>query len=134
MDKYRLLEHKADLKIKVFSQDLTELFVNAALAVAEQQNPMAQKEAEEWEPIEIESNDLDSLLVDWLNEILSRSDLNRKIYTNFQIEELSKSHLKARIAGQKVSQKQIDIKAATYYQLEIEKKGNQWQATIVFDI
>lgn len=134
MKKYELLEHRADLKIRIFGQDLAELFINAALAIAEQQNPQAKKPTQERESIEINSPDLNSLLVDWLNEILSRSDLNDKVYFNFQIEELSENHLKARIAGQKVVQKQIDIKAATYYQLKIKQVNNHWQAVIIFDI
>ena len=135
MKKYELLEHRADLRIKVFGQDLAELFVNAALAVAEQQNPEAKNQpAQEWESVEINSPDLNSLLVDWLNEILSRSDLNKKIYFNFKIEELSEKHCQAKIAGQKVAQKQIDIKAATYHNLEIKKVNNHWQVIIIFDI
>jgi SHS2 domain-containing protein len=137
MKKFELLEHRADLKIKVYGQDLNQLFVNAGLAMAEQQNPVAKNQPsakQEWESIEINSPDLNSLLVDWLNEILSRSDLNHKVYFNFQIKELSKNHLQAKIAGQKVEQKQIDIKAATYHGLEIKKIDEHWQVIIIFDI
>lgn len=134
MKKYELLEHRADLKIKVLGQDLKELFINAALAMAEQQNPAVKKPAQEWESVEINSPDLNSLLVDWLNEILSRSDLNHKIYFNFKIEELSEKHCQAKIAGQKVVQKQIDIKAVTYHGLDIKQINNHWQAIIIFDI
>ncbi len=137
MKKFEILEHRADLRIKVYGQDLKELFVNAGLAVAEQQNPEVKNEPsekKEWESIEIHSPDLNSLLVDWLNEILSRSDLNRKIYFNFQIEELSEKHCQAKIAGRKVDQKQIDIKAATYHGLEVKKINNHWQVIIIFDI
>ena len=134
MRNFELLEHRADLKIKVFGQDLKELFINAALAMAEQQNPAAKKPNQEWESIEINSPDLNSLLVDWLNEILSRSDLNKKVYLDFKIEKLSEKHCQAQIAGQKVDQKQIDIKAATYHQLEIKKINNHWQVIVIFDI
>ncbi|MBL7155132.1 MAG: archease [Candidatus Portnoybacteria bacterium] len=133
MKKFEVLEHRADLKIKVFGQDLAELFINAASAIAEQQNPKAKKTTEEWESVEINSPDLNSLLVDWLNEILSRSDLNHKIYFNFKIEELSEKHCRAKIAGQKVVQKEIDIKAATYHGLEVKKVDEHWQAIIIFD-
>ncbi len=135
MKGYELLEHRADLKIRIFGQDLTGLFVNAGLAVAEQQNPSVENRApEKWESIEINSPDLSSLLVDWLNEILSRSDLNNKVYNNFQIEELSGNHLRAQIAGQKVDQKRVDIKAATYHGLEIKKIDKHWQAVVIFDV
>ena len=135
MKKFELLEHRADLKIRIFGQDLTKLFINAGLAIAEQQNPTAKNQpSEKWESIEINSPDLNSLLVDWLNEILSCSDLNKKVYNNFQIKELSENYLRAQIAGQKVDQKQIDIKAATYHELKIKKIDNHWQVIVIFDI
>jgi SHS2 domain-containing protein len=136
MKKFEILEHTADLKIRVFGRDLAELFVNAALAVAEQQKPDVdqQKPIEEWELVVVKSPDINSLLVDWLNEILSRSDLNRKVYNNFQIEELTENHLQAKIAGQKIDRKQIEIKAATYHGLEVKKVNEYWEAIIIFDI
>ena len=135
--KFEVLEHPADLKIRVFGQTLAELFVNAALAVAEQQNPQIVSQPSkrpEWESVEVKSAGLNSLLVDWLNEILSRADINNKVYTDFKIEQLSEKQLRAQIAGQSVAQKKIEIKAATYYGLEIEKTNKHWQAVIILDI
>jgi SHS2 domain-containing protein len=137
MKKFEILEHTADLKIKVSGQDLAELFINAALAVAEQQKPGITdqpREKEEWESAEIQSADLNSLLVDWLNEILSRSDLNGRVYRHFKIEDLSENYLRAKMTGQKVEQKQIEIKAATYHGLNIKKTNDHWEAIIIFDI
>ena len=135
MKKFKFLEHKADLKIRIYGRDLAELFVNAALSLAEQQNPKIYPSADrEWESIEIQSSDLESLLIDWLNEILSQSDLNQKIYNHFKIEEISENQLKAKIAGVKTEQKQTEIKAATYHGLEIKKTNNHWQAIVILDI
>ncbi len=134
---FELLEHTADLKIRVIGKDLPELFINAGLAIAAQQNPQVKDQPLKkpiWESVEIKSADQKSLLIDWLNEILSRSDLNDKVYVSFRIKELSETRLRARIAGRKVSQKQIDIKAATYHDLEIRQVNSHWQAIIVFDI
>lgn len=135
MKKYEILEHKADLKIKAFGQDLAELFVNAALALAEQQAAdLGLKPKESWEEVKIESSDLNSLLVDWLNEILYLSEVNHCLYFDFRIEELTHTRLKAKIRGRPMTQKKIDIKAVTYHGLEIKKIDNRWQAVILFDI
>ncbi len=134
MKKFEILDHIADLKVKVYGRNLIELFINAALVVAEQQAGIKKEESADWEIVEIESVDLESLLVDWLNEILSRSDLNQKAYLSFKIEELTKKRLRAKIAGQKVEQKEIEIKAATYHDLEIKQVNDYWQAVVIFDI
>ncbi len=137
--KYEILEHPADLKIRAFGKDLPEVFVNMAKAVAWQQlqipNHKTQISKEE-EDIFVESDDLNALLVDWLSEILYRSDINKKVYINFEIIEFSESpyKIKARIKGAPVEAKNIDIKAATYHDLKIEKIADGWEATVVFDI
>lgn len=140
---YKILEHRADLKIKAYGKDLAELFVNAALAMASQQAMSIDRQADEKskglkepEEVIIESADLKSLLVDWLNEILYRSDVNAKVYFDFEIEELNESpaKLKAKISGRPFEQKKLDIKAATYHDLDIIKKDDYYEAIIIFDI
>ncbi|MBU1102694.1 archease [Patescibacteria group bacterium] len=143
MQKYEILEHPADLKIRVFGKDLPEVFVNAALAMAEQQTrnseikkfyPERSRRVGNWETVEIESADLESLLVDWLSEILYRGEVNKKVYFDFAIKEFQKTKLRGKIKGVAVQQKSLDIKAATYHDLSIKKTGQYWRATLIFDI
>lgn len=133
--RYSILEHTADLKIKVFGKDLPELFSNAALAMAEQLKPGIRPPIEgKWEKIEIKSSDLEPLLVDWLSEILYRSDVNHRVYAEIKIEEISERELKAKIRGTSIGKKDLDIKAVTYHGLEIKQIGNYWEAVIIFDV
>jgi SHS2 domain-containing protein len=116
---------------------LPQLFVNIAQAVAKQQkNKIDKKDEGEWEEIQIESADLESFLVDWLGEILYRSEINKKVYFDFEIMEFSENpyKIKARIKGAPVEAKNTDIKAATYHDLEIKKIGDNWEAIVIFDI
>lgn len=141
MQKYEILEHPADLKIKASGQDLSEVFVNLALGVASQQLGVddlggATANESEWEELVLESESLESLLIDWLNEILYRSDVNQKVYLDFKILQFSESpaKIKTKIRGQKVAQKKSEIKAATYHELEIQKTEGTREATVIFDI
>jgi len=134
--KYEILDHPADLKIKAFGNDLPEVFVNMALAIAEQQSPTQIQAKEPAEEIIVESDSLDSLFVDWLSEILYRGEVNKKIYTDFEVTEFSENpyKIKAKIKGVPVESKNIDIKAVTYHELEIKKISDHWEAIVVFDI
>jgi len=140
MDKqYEILEHPADLKIRAFGKDLPEVFVNAAQAIAFQQLqiPNSKKQIpNEEEEIFIESDSLGSLLVDWLSEILYRGEVNKKVYTDFEVAEFSENpyKIKSKTKGVPFEQKGIDIKAVTYHELEIKKAGDHWEAVVVFDI
>ncbi|TSC53761.1 MAG: hypothetical protein LiPW39_93 [Parcubacteria group bacterium LiPW_39] len=138
---YEILEHTADFKMKAYGKDLPEVFVNMAKGVASQQleindlNEAGQTQGE-WEEVAVETDDLESLLVDWLNEILYRSDANKKIYSDFEVLEFSESpyKIKTKIRGLPTTQKKLEIKAATYHELEIKKTDGGWQATVIFDI
>lgn len=137
MKKFEILEHTADLKIRIYGQNLAELFINAGLALASQQTGnkfLGIDQGEIWEEVELDSGDLNSLLVDWLNELLSRSDINKKVYSDFQIKKISEKSLRAKIRGALLEKKEIEIKGATYHGLEIIQRDNQWQAIVIFDI
>lgn len=134
---YQILPHTADLKIKAIGKELPEVFINAALAIASQQSPEAKKsEDEPWQEVFVQSADLSSLMVDWLNEILYQSEANQKVYLGFEILDFSEkpARIKAKIRGPRVPTKNIEIKAATYHQLDIKKVKSGWQVVVVFDI
>lgn len=139
--KYKILEHPADLKIQTFGKDLPEIFVNMALAVAGQQLGIDDpenfpKSDEQKEEIVVESADIELLLVDWLNEILYRSDASGKVYVDFEVTQFSESPPKiaARISGAPFAAPKEDIKAATYHGVEIKKSKGIWETTVLFDI
>lgn len=145
MQKYEILEHTADLKIKSYGKTLPEVFVNMAQGLASQQLGVEDlSEAGEadsgWEDVAVEADGLESLLVDWLNEILYRSDVSQKVYLDFGLSggglEFSESpyKIKTKIRGVKIAQKKLEIKAATYHELEIKKTDGGWEATAIFDI
>ncbi len=137
MDKrYEILDHPADLKIKAFGKDLSEVFMNMALAIASEQLPAQNQLQTPAEEIVVESDSLESLFVDWLSEILYRGEVNKKVYDDFKITEFSKEpfKIKAKIRGVAVESKNIDIKAVTYHELEIRKVDDHWEGVVVFDI
>jgi len=138
MKSFEILEHTADLKIKAWGKDLPEVFVNLAKGVASQQVDDLKQETshQSWEEIKVESPDLSSLLIDWLNEILYQGEINQKVYLDFQVLEFSQQppKIKAKIRGCPVQTKNIEIKAATYHDLEIKKLDSKWQVVVVFDI
>lgn len=133
---YQILDHPADLKLKIFGESLKDLFCNLVRAIAAEIKSSTLgtlPKVELWEEVEIESPDLFSLFVDFASEIIYRSDANNKIYVSCEIEEIKENKLKAKIAGIKAGKK-LDIKAATYHEGYVKKMDNHWEAKILFDI
>ena len=142
--KYKILEHKADIKIKVFGKTLEGLFKNAVWAMASilvKSLKFKVKSLRLKKIITTKSINEEVLLVDFLNDILGESQINQAIYPeirliDFQPEGLQgMAYLKAEISGYKIGRFDEDIKAVTYHDLSIRQNENGvWEATILFDV
>lgn len=138
---YEVLDHPADLRIKVYGQIMEELFINAATAMAQvlkgDTNIKMSTNDTNRIQIKIKSLDSNSLLVDFLNEILSRSQINKAVYlaSEVKFQNLKKGALlNSKLISSPVKRFDEDIKAVTYEDLNIKKIGRLYQTNIVFDI
>ncbi len=134
---YELIEHTADVGIRVKADDLKELFKNAALAMFDIIAVRYQVRSDTKE-IKIEQNavSLDELFINWLNELLSLSSAKEIIFSDFKISEIDDKHINvvAMASSSKNYKVNVEIKAATYHQLKIEKLKEGWQAEVIFDV
>jgi len=84
--------------------------------------------------VEVQGSDSESLLVNWLNELLYLHETEQQVYTDFDIQELTSTCLKATVFGGETQEVQLIIKAATYHNLSIRQTKSGYQATVVFDV
>ena len=135
---YEIIEHTADIGIKVKGKDLKELFKNAAAAmfdlIAERKDTKAVSRKKI--KVEEDADDLEELFVNWLNELLSLSATKELIFPAFEIKKLDKKNLKAIAMGENINKYKVnrEIKAATYHALEIKEAESGWQAQVIFDV
>lgn len=136
MKKYEILEHKADLKIRAFGKTKEELFQNMLFGMIKSMRPKIKKSKEKIRrEIKINSLDLSALLVDFLNEILYQSQVNKEIYFGTSFKKLTDNEIEGELIGQKVESFGEDIKAVTYHNLDVrQREDGIWEATILFDI
>lgn len=134
MEKYEILEHKADFKIRAFGRSKEELFENALLGM--ESGFGAKLDTKESKAaVKIKSLDLKSLLVDFLSECLYLIQTKKEIYQMVKFVKFSDTELEADLFGKIAERFNDDIKAATYYQLEVgQKEDGSWEAVALFDI
>lgn len=133
--RFEILEHKADLKLRVFGGDLKKLFQNAVFALAVNQKGDSDFEGESLKKeIKIESSNINNLLVDFLNEVLYLSDIEERVFPEIEFKKINEKGLEAVASGYKYDNLKIEIKAATYHGLEIKKENDEFVAEIVFDV
>ena len=86
--------------------------------------------------IKQKADNLEELLVNWLNELLSLSATKELIFFKFKINKLDKNNLEAEVSGYEIKNYKVntEIKAATYHQLKLEKNPSGWSAEVIFDV
>lgn len=131
---YEFLEHTGDIKMHVSGSGLSRLFIAAAEGMTEYLfGKDILKDHSLTETIALSSPDRESLLVDWLSEILYRSTIGRRAYMDFNVNDISEVSISATAISYPAIAKD-DIKAVTYHDLRIEEKNGVWCADIVFDV
>jgi len=135
---YEVLEHTADIGIRVKSSSLESLFKNAGLAITgisvEKQkinNPEKHKIV-----ITQKANNVEELFINWLNELLSASAAEGLIFEDIKINQINEQFIDAIAIGTDIKnyKTNTEIKAATYHQLKVRKSGSLWQAEVIFDV
>jgi SHS2 domain-containing protein len=134
---FEVLDHTADVGIIAYGADLKQAFANAAKGLFSLITRLSDVEETLHRDIELTAADRESLLVDWLNELVYYFDAEGILFKRFDIIELNNSHLKARGYGEKADSARHElktgVKAATYHMLKIEK-NNGYRVQVIFDI
>jgi SHS2 domain-containing protein len=138
MQKFDILPHIADIRLKVSADTLNGLF-KAALDgmnfIMKNKFTEVNTSGEFRSKIEIISLDVSMLLIDFLSEVLTLSHKNKACYKINGFEILDNSKITAVIEGSRVDGFDEDIKAVTYTEAEIVKNNlKQYETIIVFDI
>jgi SHS2 domain-containing protein len=135
---FEIIDHTADMGIVAYGTDVEELFSNAALALFSLITEPERIEEKLHLDLEISSEGRDSLLVEWLNELIYLFDVKHILFNRFDIGSLTHNDLKATCYGENFDPMRHKIKrgvkAATYHMLRLEKNGSGYKSQIIFDI
>jgi SHS2 domain-containing protein len=128
-------EHTADVGLRVRGATLADLFANAArgmldLAVGGEKTVQEQERV----ALELQAPDIETLLVDWLTELLYLMEDGSFIPAGVEVVAVEANSLRAEAIGGAGADLHRHIKAVTYHDLSIEKTEGGYQATVVFDV
>jgi SHS2 domain-containing protein len=91
VDIYELIEHTADIGIRVKAKDLKDLFRNAGLAIF--QISAEKKKIKQIKPHNLtiiqKADNLEELFINWLNELLSLSSSKGLIFEEILIKKIN---------------------------------------------
>jgi riboflavin kinase/FMN adenylyltransferase len=140
--RYREIEHTADRALWVWGSELPDLFAGAAEGMYSLMADLDGLVATDWRQVRLEALDRETLLVDWLNELLFLTEMERVLFVDYRIESLTESAstgpagaaLVARVGGASMPVTKASIKAATFHDLEIVQADSGWSTQITFDV
>jgi len=134
---FDIVNHTADVGIVAYGADISQAFVNAARALFSLITELDDVEEVLYRDTELTASDEESLLVEWLNELIYLFDAEGIIFKRFDITKLNPTRLKARSYGEKVDSSKhklkTGVKAATYHMLKVDK-DNGCKVQVLFDI
>lgn len=135
---FEILEHPADIGLRVFGRTLMDLFVNAghglvAIALEPQDAGPAERIV-----LTARGSDRESLLVNWLSEILFFMDAEGWVFREFRVQKLGDNAIEGEGLGERrdpaLYPRTVAVKAVTYHQLSVLKTAEGWEAVVYFDI
>ncbi|NLS45248.1 MAG: archease [Firmicutes bacterium] len=155
---YEVLEHTADIGLRAFGDTLEEVFTCMALGMISLiLSPDSHVSSREKKHIKVTGYDPESLMVEWLSELLFQIYSENFLLSDIQsIEIRVPEHIpadpngylvSATISGEKFRTEthkfDLEIKGVTYHMLKVERldspeeepnhKG-KWQAQVILDI
>lgn len=135
--KYKFLSHTADIKFQAFGNSLKEVFENSALALFNAIYGGKIKNKKKFK-INVHGHDLESLLYNFLEEVLVLIDSKNFLPSKIKILKFNEKDFKieAEVQGDDAENYQISmhVKAITYNEMFIKKIKNKFITQVVLDI
>jgi SHS2 domain-containing protein len=135
---FEILEHTADIGFRAQAGTLQELFAESAaalVAIAMEPDYIADRLAY---PLAASGIDRESLLVNWLNEVLYWVDGERVAFNRFEFQEFTPVLVRATGFGEPRDHlrhtPRLVVKGVTYHQLQVASDATGWSARVYLDI
>jgi SHS2 domain-containing protein len=138
----RMFEHTADIGFKLRAGTLEELFLLAAQGLLRVLLPLLPESDGMEEPINLEGETLDDLLVAWLDELLHLVQSKGLVPIALEVAVAALEprgwRLEARASVAEwepaTMQQQIEVKGTTYHGLRVREEKGAWHANVIFDV
>ena len=135
---HETFDHTADMGLRIRAADLDTLFVEAAEALfGAVVEDLATVRPLQKIDVELDGEEIEFLLFDWLRELLYHFDAEHLLFGKFSVH-VTDAGLTASAWGEPLDRArhnlEHEVKAITYHGLRVEKVGDQWEAEVIVDI
>ncbi|MFH0802402.1 MAG: archease [bacterium] len=139
LQKFLILDHTADVRLRASGESPAELFKNAALGLFSLLSDYEKVRPCDSYSITASGTDLESLLVSFLSELIYQFEARQLLFSEIEIRRLDEGAflIEATARGEKYDPSRHVIrsyvKGVTYHGLKVEYEES-WTAEIVLDV
>jgi SHS2 domain-containing protein len=136
----RTLPHVGEWKVELRASTIEGVFLELARTLADATGPSSGTPSSmPWERVVLHAHDDATLLVDWANELIGRSEVAALAYREVRDLVVTRVdgdslRLTAEIRGAPVDEWVSPVKAATYHDASVMRVGDGWLAVVLFDV
>lgn len=145
MEPYEILDHPADIGLRIRGRTMEELFRHAAwgffdlvtdLTVFRQAEAQILPKAQY--DFNLEASGLSDLMHLWLRELVYVFSAKRYVLVDFSFLELSETQLRVHGAGSvfdpRRHEQKLEVKAVTHHCFSLEHLKDFWKVQVIFDV
>ena len=136
MKRFEIIEHTADIGLIAYGVNLADAFANAAYGLFSIITDIDKLTSVESRRVSVNAQDIESLLFNWLNQLIYLFDVEHLLFHSFNITVFSENELDAICHGEKYNafrhRINMGVKSATYHTLEVDAALNKVQ--VIFDV
>jgi SHS2 domain-containing protein len=136
-EKYRFIDDlTSDVMFEAYGKSMKEVFENAALALFSVICHIDKVGRSVSKDIVVEAEDTKNLMIDWLQELIARVDVEELFFSSFEIQKVTPTILKAKVYGEEAKPELggTVVKAVTYYKFRFEKTPGGYMTRVSLDI
>ena len=140
---FELVEHTADIGLKIYGKDEKELFINAArgmfFLITGSVLFSAPDRPKRYFTVKSSASNIEDLIITWLSDLLYIYDTEFVLFDEYNIHSMTEKKIEARVRAIEIKGSPYriikEIKAVTYHNLRVyQNKNGRWEGNIVFDI
>jgi SHS2 domain-containing protein len=139
---YEFLPHTTDAYVQATGLTLERAFESAAAALFDTMCNVESVSAKMTETVRVEGEDEVILLNRWLEALLLKFELERKVFSQFTVQPIQVRseglHLTAEVSGEMYDGKKhgakVEVKAITFHRMEVERTDTLTTVRFIVDL
>ena len=135
---YETFEHTADIGIRAWGSEFSEVFEEAAKALFSVIVDLNTVSTRQKLDLELTAESGKELFLKWLKELLFIFDTKHLLLSDFKIHQLTPKKLQAQVGGESLDNAKHalgrEVKAITLHQFKLVKEKSRYLAEVILDI